>query len=175
LKQIISSRPKNHVIADLGCGDGRLAKSVPHKVYSFDLVALDPTINVCDMANTPLQPEQIDCVVFCLSLMGTNSKDYIVEANRILKNGYACSNHSCNDLVTLLLFFRGLLKIAEVESRFENVDKFTSDLKKYGFSLVKKDYNQQLFYFMDFKKDNDVKKKNKLPEINLNPCIYKKR
>ena len=44
-------RPKSVVIADFGCGDGRLAQSLPqNKVYSFDLVATKPYITACDIA-----------------------------------------------------------------------------------------------------------------------------
>ncbi|XP_077300605.1 uncharacterized protein LOC143921267 [Arctopsyche grandis] len=152
----ISKLPKSHIIADLGCGEARLAQSVQQKVHSFDLVALNPSVTACDMCHTPLLTAHVDVVVFCLSLMGTNLRDYLMEANRILKIG-------------------GLLKIAEVESRFENIDQFVSDIQKYGFSLIKKDFNNELFYFIDLKKENEVKKRNKLPQLNLNPCLYKKR
>lgn len=84
---MIYFRPKEYIVADLGCGDGRLAKSVPQKVHSFDLVSSDPLITACDMSHTPLLASQVNIVVFCLSLMGTNLKDYIIEANRILKTG----------------------------------------------------------------------------------------
>lgn len=43
--------PKKLVVADFGCGEGRLAKSVPHKVHSFDLVAAHDHIVACDIAN----------------------------------------------------------------------------------------------------------------------------
>lgn len=39
------------------------------------------------MAHTNLLTSSVNVVVFCLSLMGTNLKDYIVEANRVLKKG----------------------------------------------------------------------------------------
>lgn len=67
------------------------------------------------------------------------------------------------------------MKIAEVESRFENVEDFMKNVQKYGFTIVKSDLNNNLFYFMDFKKESDIKKRNKLPQLTLNPCIYKKR
>lgn len=82
------SRPQNFIIADFGCGDAKLAKSVPHKVHSFDLVSTDDSIIACDMANVPLKTVSVDVAVFCLSLMGTNLKDYFREANRVLKPGY---------------------------------------------------------------------------------------
>ncbi|GLV32601.1 uncharacterized protein CBL_21364, partial [Carabus blaptoides fortunei] len=38
---------KEYVVADLGCGDARLSKSVPQKVHSFELVANDPSVTAC--------------------------------------------------------------------------------------------------------------------------------
>lgn len=84
----INRLPKNYVIADFGCGDARLTKSVMQKVYSLDLVAGVKDVLECDMANTPLETKSINVVVFCLSLMGTNLADFFVEANRVLKIGY---------------------------------------------------------------------------------------
>lgn len=56
-------------------------------MFSFDLISLDPCVQACDMSHTPLLTGQVNVVVFCLSLMGTNLKDYIIEANRVLKPG----------------------------------------------------------------------------------------
>lgn len=93
--------------------------------------------------------------------MGTNLKDFIFEAARILKMG-------------------GTLKIAELESRFRgseeiSVDKLVTNLGKFGFQLASKDLKKEYFYFLDFKKISEVKKKKKLPELVLKACIYKKR
>ena len=63
------------VIADFGCGEARLAQALSStckQIYSFDLVALNDNITVCDFSKTPLENESIDIAVFCLSLMGTN-------------------------------------------------------------------------------------------------------
>ena len=63
------------VIADFGCGEARLAQALSStckQIYSFDLVALNDKITVCDFSKTPLENESIDIAVFCLSLMGTN-------------------------------------------------------------------------------------------------------
>lgn len=79
-------RPTDNVIADFGCGEALLAASVPHKVHSFDFIAVNDTVKACDMAHTPLLANSVHVVVFCLSLMGSNLSDYIIEANRVLKN-----------------------------------------------------------------------------------------
>ena len=74
-------------------------KHLPIKINSFDLYALNEHVTVADVKNVPIKDESMDVVVFCLSLMGTNLADFILEANRILKQN-------------------GHLKIAEVRSRF---------------------------------------------------------
>jgi len=81
--------PKGTVVADLGCGEAKLAAGLPHlKVHSLDFIALKPEVTACDMAHCPLLRSSVDIAVFCLSLMGTNVSDFLLEANRILKTGY---------------------------------------------------------------------------------------
>lgn len=149
--------PADHVVADFGCGEARLAESIQQKVYSLDLVAASSSVIACDMANTPLESNSINVAVFCLSLMGTNLRDFLLEANRVLKVG-------------------GLLKIAEVSSRFENVKEFIDCVHKCGFLLDNKDLNHKLFYFFNFKKVRSVDKAAlKGKHFSLKPCLYKKR
>jgi len=153
----IRKLPRTHIIADFGCGEAKMARSVPHTVHSFDLVALNERVTACDMAHVPLENDSVNVVVFCLSLMGTNLKEYLMEAHRVLK-------------------ISGMLKIAEVESRFDNVDSFIKEVKSFGFTKIGKDLSHELFCFLDFvKKEANIKQKKKLPDVNLNPCLYKKR
>ncbi|XP_068230051.1 ribosomal RNA-processing protein 8-like [Palaemon carinicauda] len=152
----LKKKPNTLKIADFGCGEAVLAASVPQKnVHSFDLVALNPRVTVCDMAHTPLQSNSIDVAVFCLSLMGTNIRDFILEANRVLKKG-------------------GILKIAEVESRINKPKLFVDQVKKYGFNCTYSDTSTKYFFMFDFKKGFNVNKKD-VPDIILKPCKYKKR
>lgn len=71
----------------------------------------------------------------------------------------------------------GVLKIAEIESRFEDVDAFISTMTRYGFVNTMKNFSNNVFYFMDFKKETTLGKhfKKKAPAITLKPCVYKKR
>jgi hypothetical protein len=91
LQKIVASimkRSDSPSIADFGCGEARLARALPsNSVASLDLVACNDLVTACDMAETPLESESVDIVVFCLSLMGTNLRDYLKEANRVLKTG----------------------------------------------------------------------------------------
>lgn len=141
----------------MGCGDARLSKSVLQKVYSIDLVSNVEGVIESDMAKTPLETKSVHVVVYCLSLMGTNLKDFFIEANRILK-------------------LNGIIKIAEVSSRFEDIKVFIDFVQQCGFELMHKDLNENLFYFLNFKKTHDVNSFNKkISDYSLKPCLYKKR
>ncbi|XP_055838564.1 ribosomal RNA-processing protein 8 [Episyrphus balteatus] len=152
----IKKLPKDSVIGDFGCGEGMLAQSIPNKVFSIDLVACRKDIIASDMANTPLENQCLNVAVYCLSLMGTNLNDYLLEANRCLKMG-------------------GLVFVAEIESRFDDVRHFIRTFDNCGFSLVKKDSSAKLFLFFQFKKVKNVGKDAKLTPFSLKPCIYRKR
>lgn len=150
-------RPKNHVVVDMGCGDARLSQSVAQKVYSIDLVSSVEGVIQSDMAKTPLESGSAHVIVYCLSLMGTNLKDFFIEANRLLK-------------------LNGLVKIAEVSSRFDDITVFIDFVQKCGFELVSQDLTHNLFYFINFKKTHNVNSFNKkIPDYSLKPCLYKKR
>lgn len=87
-------------LADLGCGDAALARSlsasIPShqstsikdlniRVNSYDLHAVNEHVTQADIANLPLRDGEIDIAIFCLSLMGTNWIDFVEEAWRILR------------------------------------------------------------------------------------------
>ena len=69
------------------------------------------------------------------------------------------------------------MKIAEVESRFDSIENFINLVASYGFVNTWADLSNDLFYFLDFKKEKEIGKvkRNKLPAIKLKPCLYKKR
>lgn len=73
------------------------------------------------------------------------------------------------------IFFRGHLKIAEIESRFENVHHFINNLKSCGFDLLSKDITTKVFYFLYFKKSRNVSDSKQIRNFSLKPCLYKKR
>lgn len=154
----IRSKHPNAVVADMGCGDARLASSCSNKVHSFDLVSTKPHVIACDIAHTPLSAESCDIVVFCLSLMGSNFVDFLKEAHRILKLG-------------------GHLRISEVRSRFENEErglhKFARVLKNGGFDVIHKDDSNTMFFEMECIKSSRPSKFDSVYEAKA--CVYKKR
>ncbi|ETR97790.1 hypothetical protein M419DRAFT_90628 [Trichoderma reesei RUT C-30] len=93
-------------IADLGCGDARLAESLQADkaklhldVRSFDLQSPSPLVTKADIANIPMEDGSVNVAIFCLALMGTNWLDFVDEAYR-------------------LLHWKGELWVAEIKSRF---------------------------------------------------------
>ncbi|OAV94062.1 hypothetical protein PTTG_27083 [Puccinia triticina 1-1 BBBD Race 1] len=202
---------KNHapvLVADLGCGEAPLAKLLcpssssacsnsskkksnassltrqnQFKVFSYDLVAdTEGWITVAECSTLVPLPGSLDdrigngmmdIVVCCLSLMSTNWVGMIFEARRILKQD-------------------GELRVAEVTSRFVDVDLFVTFIKSLGFSNFSQDQSNTHFILFKFKKTalanskkdpssvNLLNLKTKLELIEtgqklLKPCIYKRR
>ncbi|XP_048350838.1 ribosomal RNA-processing protein 8 [Sphaerodactylus townsendi] len=154
-------RPASLVVADFGCGDCTLARSIPNRVHCFDVAALDPRVTICDMAQVPLEDASVDVAVFCLALMGTNLCEILEEANRVLRVG-------------------GVLLVAEVASRFEDLHGFLGSLASLGFQLVSKDVSGSHFYTLELRKEGPPHTSGAGPTktpagLVLRPCVYKRR
>lgn len=91
------------MIADLGCGKAELARTlVPlgFTVLSYDLVEEEPYIikaqctkrlplpGLSNGKEDTAEGAVVDCVVCCLSLMGSDWLGMIKEARRVMKMGY---------------------------------------------------------------------------------------
>lgn len=171
----VSKSKKNIVVADLGCGDAALAqhfqKKKGIKIHCFDLVKVNDFVQVCDMANVPLEDESVDIAIFCLSLMGTNFLAFIREACRYTKLQYPLrSNWS--------LTVSGEIWIAEIKSRFMDptFNTFIQRLSDMGLKLLELNQKEKMFVIMRFEKitvvedDTDANE-----EALLKACLYKKR
>lgn len=152
------------VIADLGCGDATIFKTYCKvqnlKVLNFDLVASKDVV-AADIADLPLANASINIAILCLSLMGPNMQEFVKEAARVLRAD-------------------GELWIAEVRSRFVDVDgsSFIEKMKAYGFELSCVDRESK--FFLDFVFIYRPKAVHRLlnDELEaplLKPCVYKKR
>ena len=81
---------RNHKVVDFGCGENKFKNSIPNNtVISFDHVAFDDSVIACDIRDVSehLSNESVDVAVFSLALWGTNYKEYIKEAYRVLNFG----------------------------------------------------------------------------------------
>jgi len=128
----IKERPE-WVVADMGCGENLLSKEVVNKVHPFDYVAIDKNVTACDMSSIPLKNQEIDAIVFCLSLMGSNYLDYIKEAFRVVKpygNIFICEPKK------------------KVEQRLEVLKK---EIESVGFKIVEVTKSSQFIYIQGVK------------------------
>jgi ribosomal RNA-processing protein 8 len=117
----------------MGCGENLLSKEVTNKVHAFDYVAIDKGVTACDMSSIPLQDNEIDAIVFCLSLMGSNYLDYIIEAFRVVKpygNIFICEPKK------------------KVEKRIEVLKK---EIESTGFKIVEVTTSSQFIYIHGIK------------------------
>jgi hypothetical protein len=115
------------VIGDFGCGEAHVAAALAgrHTVHSFDHVAINGTVQACDMSHTPLESASLDAAIFCLSLMGSNFGDYLREAARVLKRDRVLHIYEA----TTRFGSTG----AEVEA---NRQAFMRSLRGFGFDVV---------------------------------------
>jgi hypothetical protein len=70
-----------------------------------------------------------------------------------------------------------VLKIAEVTSRFKDINGFVRSIESIGFKCTSKETKEdkKYFYFFDFLKNKNEPNRNKSLNIELQPCLYKKR
>jgi superfamily II DNA or RNA helicase len=131
LAEWLKRRP-DWVVGDFGCGEAELARLVPNKVYSFDHVAVNESVIVCDMTATGLADQTLDVAVFSLSLMGLNYQDYLREAYRLLRHG-------------------GWLKVAEPAARWgeAKLGELLSAIASCGFSMVGQPNHRDRFIYLD--------------------------
>jgi ribosomal RNA-processing protein 8 len=99
-------------IGDFGCGEAKIMEVFGEKrVHSFDHISINDNASSCDMKHTPLPDDALDIVVFSLSLMGKNWRDYIIEAKRCLAtNGYLLIAETTKSLKGRLSKLRDVLK-----------------------------------------------------------------
>ncbi len=120
------------MVGDFGCGEAELARLVPNKLYSFDHVAVNESVIVCDMAATGLADLTLDVAVFSLSLMGLNYHEYLREAYRLVRYG-------------------GWLKVAEPASRWGDgkLEELLGAIAASGFSIVGQPGYRDRFIYLD--------------------------
>jgi ribosomal RNA-processing protein 8 len=80
-----------HVV-DMGCGTAKIAqhfsKDPRFQITSYDHVAINDTVQVCDISHMPLEDGSVDICIMSLALWGSNCDEYIREALRVLdENG----------------------------------------------------------------------------------------
>ncbi|KAK5696238.1 25S rRNA (adenine645-N1)-methyltransferase [Elasticomyces elasticus] len=146
---VIQALPRTHgtaIIADLGCGDARLAQTLKDKgdmskldlkIHSYDLHSPSPLVTKADISKLPLADGSADIAIFCLALMGTNWIAFIEEAYRVLH-------------------WKGELWVAEIKSRFGRVGKTPGKAVEHSVGGRKKQAASQKAQATKQREDTDV-------------------
>ena len=123
LAKIKSKRTK--LVVDMGCGKAHIARHFQDTRFKFinlDHVACDVTVTACDISNTKLEEDSVEICILSLAMWGSNCKDYLREAHRILESN-------------------GILYLIEPTKRWtetEPADKLSALLEESGFRIVEK-------------------------------------
>ena len=88
LLKIKTKRTKQ--VVDLGCGKAQIAhyfKTDPRfKFINYDHISSNDTVISCDISNTPLEEDSVEICILSLAMWGSNCREYIQEAARILES-----------------------------------------------------------------------------------------
>ena len=121
LCKLKSKRTK--LVVDMGCGKAHIARHFQDTRFKFinlDHVACDETVTACDISNTKLEEDSVEICILSLAMWGSNCKDYLREAHRILESN-------------------GILYLIEPTKRWtetEPADKLSALLEESGFRIV---------------------------------------
>jgi hypothetical protein len=89
LLKIKTKRTK--IVVDMGCGKGQISKYFSNdsrfQFINYDHISNDPSIISCDISNLPLEEDAVEICILSLAMWGSNCKEYVKEANRILESG----------------------------------------------------------------------------------------
>ena len=89
LDKIKTKRTKR--IVDLGCGKGQIFQYYKDDkrfmFHNYDHISSNDTIISCNISNIPLEEDSVEICILSLAMWGSNCREYIQEANRILETG----------------------------------------------------------------------------------------
>ena len=87
LDKIKTRRTQN--VIDMGCGMASISKHFIHdtrfKFTNIDHVAINETVQVGDISKLPFEDDSQDVCILSLAMWGSNCKEYIQEAHRVLE------------------------------------------------------------------------------------------
>jgi len=88
LNKIKTKRTKK--IVDMGCGKAQVSQyfqtDTRFNFINYDHISSHDTIISCDISNTPLEEDSVEICILSLAMWGSNCREYIQEANRILES-----------------------------------------------------------------------------------------
>lgn len=89
LNKIKTKRTK--LVVDMGCGKGQISEYFKgdkrFQFINYDHVSSNDTTISCDISKLPLEEDAVEICILSLAMWGSNCKEYVKEANRILESG----------------------------------------------------------------------------------------
>ena len=89
LNEIKVKRAKR--VVDMGCGKAQIAqhfKTDPRFDFTnYDHISSNEAVISCDIFNMPLEDDSVEICILSLAMWGSNCRQYVAEANRILESG----------------------------------------------------------------------------------------
>jgi superfamily II DNA or RNA helicase len=139
LNKIKTKRRK--VVVDMGCGKAQISEYYKDdnrfEFINYDHIAVNDNVQECDISKLPLEDDAVEICILSLAMWGSNCREYIMEANRILESG-------------------GTLYIIEPTKRWSNKDetgniinegcKLKTLLEENSFKIVEESINK--FYLL---------------------------
>jgi superfamily II DNA or RNA helicase/ubiquinone/menaquinone biosynthesis C-methylase UbiE len=84
----IKSKKGGKTVVDMGCGTAKISEYFKDdkrfQFINYDHVAINESVQVCDISHMPLEDDSIDICIMSLALWGSNCEEYIQEAFRVL-------------------------------------------------------------------------------------------
>ena len=89
LNKIKTKRKK--IVVDMGCGLAKIAKHFKDdkrfEFTNYDHISTAENIIECDISHMPLEDDSVEICIMSLAMWGSNCKEYLVEACRVLETG----------------------------------------------------------------------------------------
>jgi superfamily II DNA or RNA helicase len=88
LNKIKTKRRK--LVVDMGCGKAHISDYYKDdnrfEFINYDHVAVNDKVIECDISNIPLEDDSVELCILSLAMWGSNCREYIMEADRILES-----------------------------------------------------------------------------------------
>jgi ribosomal RNA-processing protein 8 len=88
LTKIKTKRTKQ--VVDMGCGKGQISHHFKNdgrfNFMNYDHISENDRVISCDISNLPLEEDSVDICILSLAMWGSNCRNYITEASRILES-----------------------------------------------------------------------------------------
>ena len=125
---------RTKLVVDMGCGKAQVAQHFQNdkrfKFINYDHISSNEFVESCDISHLPFEDEYVEICILSLAMWGSNCKEYIKEAHRVLESGGK------------LYIIEATKRWSEKDENGNNIqgkegDKLKTFIKENGFEIVK--------------------------------------